>query len=224
MELHDTYGPVIRITPDELSYATPEAWDDIYGRHKSGQRNENAKPSWYANPNSHEIVGAPIKEHTRIRRLLATSFTNENLLRQQDIISTHVDLLIERLNSIAEGGMSEVNLFQWMAFCTFDIIGDLSFGEPFDCLRLSILHPWISWVFKNIKFLHTIILCQRLPMFTVLLPLLDTWMLYRASLHFKKILEGIVDKRLASNVDRPDFMQAMCSKKGGLVSHEALPQ
>lgn len=30
-ELHDKYGSVVRIAPDELSYNTSEAWQDICG-------------------------------------------------------------------------------------------------------------------------------------------------------------------------------------------------
>jgi hypothetical protein len=29
--LHDKYGPVVRIAPEELSYNCAEAWQDIYG-------------------------------------------------------------------------------------------------------------------------------------------------------------------------------------------------
>ncbi|GAT20339.1 cytochrome P450 monooxygenase [Aspergillus luchuensis] len=32
-ELHDTYGPVVRIGPSELSFATNSAFDTIYGPH-----------------------------------------------------------------------------------------------------------------------------------------------------------------------------------------------
>jgi len=31
-ELHDKYGPVVRIAPDELSYTTSGAWKKIYGQ------------------------------------------------------------------------------------------------------------------------------------------------------------------------------------------------
>lgn len=30
-EAHKKYGPVVRISPDELSFASPEAWNEIYG-------------------------------------------------------------------------------------------------------------------------------------------------------------------------------------------------
>jgi hypothetical protein len=31
-ELHEKYGPIIRIGPNELSYITEGAWNDIYGK------------------------------------------------------------------------------------------------------------------------------------------------------------------------------------------------
>lgn len=31
IKLHKKYGPVLRIAPDELSYASAQAWQDIYG-------------------------------------------------------------------------------------------------------------------------------------------------------------------------------------------------
>src|SRR5208282_5607350 len=31
-ELHEKYGPVVRILPNELSYITEDAWNDIYGK------------------------------------------------------------------------------------------------------------------------------------------------------------------------------------------------
>jgi len=30
-KLHDKYGDVVRIAPDELSYTNPDAWQEIYG-------------------------------------------------------------------------------------------------------------------------------------------------------------------------------------------------
>jgi hypothetical protein len=31
-QLHEQYGPIVRLAPNELSYITSEAWNDIYGR------------------------------------------------------------------------------------------------------------------------------------------------------------------------------------------------
>lgn len=37
-----------------------------------------------------------------------------------------------------------VDLITWLNFFTFDVIGDLSFGEsPFSCLAAGEYHPWV---------------------------------------------------------------------------------
>lgn len=35
---------------------------------------------------------------------------------------------------------------------TFDIIGDLEFGEPFGCLETLDYHPWVKLIFDSIRF------------------------------------------------------------------------
>lgn len=45
--MHEKYGEVVRIAPDELSFISPGAWNDIYGI-KSG-KSFVRDPKWYAN-------------------------------------------------------------------------------------------------------------------------------------------------------------------------------
>jgi hypothetical protein len=42
-KLHERYGPVVRLAPNELSFTVPEAWEDIFGRAQPGKRDENQK-------------------------------------------------------------------------------------------------------------------------------------------------------------------------------------
>ena len=220
MELHGTYGHIVRIGPNELSYDVPEAWEDVYGRAK--HRKENPKPIWYLNPKRNEIVGAEEKDHGRMRRLLANGFTSTAMLEQEPSIKEHVELLIQRFREKTENGKADVDVFEWFAYCTFDIIGDLTFGESFGCLRESMMHPWLAWVFANVKLLHTLVLCNRIPFFFIFLPILETWRLYRSAGSFDKSVEGLIDKRLARETERPDFLQIMKSKKGNAVRFRAL--
>lgn len=42
--LHEKYGPVIRFSPNELSYTDPQAWKDINGHYSANTGNiENYK-------------------------------------------------------------------------------------------------------------------------------------------------------------------------------------
>ena len=42
-------------------------------------------------------------------------------------------------------------MFEWFSYCTFDIVGDLSFGESSGCLGVSIMRSWLGIIFANVK-------------------------------------------------------------------------
>ena len=65
--------------------------------------------------------------------------------------------------SVAEDGTARVNMAQWFNFITFDIIGDLSFGESFHCLERSQYHPWIAILFSHFKALALSTCCRFFP-------------------------------------------------------------
>lgn len=219
LKLHDKYGLIVRLGPDELSYITPEAWKDIMGRHKAGQRNENPKAPWYCSPKNKDIIGALREDHTRMRRLLAHGFSACAMLEQQPLIKGYVNLLVQRLREKSDNGKATIDIHAWYNYCTFDIIGDLAFGEAFGCLRESAMHPWISLVFANIKLTAFILVCSRIPVLYVFLPFLVSRKLFKQYMEHQQISREKVAKRLALKDVRPDFLQNMISGTGGLVGY-----
>lgn len=82
------------------------------------------------------------------------------LRAQETTVQKYVALLVERLTAKIEaakkdaGGKvvgAEVEMTSWFNYITFDIIGDLAFGESFNCLQNSQYHPWIAAVFGSVK-------------------------------------------------------------------------
>ncbi|RYP39363.1 hypothetical protein DL768_010719 [Monosporascus sp. mg162] len=211
LELHSKYGHIVRVGPNQLSYDVPEAWEDIYGRSK--QRKENPKPTWYLSPKRNEIVGAEEKDHVRMRGLLAKGFTGSAMLEQEPLIKKNVDLLFQRFREKAGDGKAELDIFEWFSYCTFDIIGDLTFGETFGCLRQSMMHPWLATVFANVKLAHTLVLCNRIPFFFFYLPFTETWRLWRSSKDFDKTIHEVIDKYSGRGAERQDFLRIMQTKK-----------
>ena len=217
LALHEQYGHVVRLGPNELSYTAPEVWEDIMGRHKTGQRSENPKAPWYCSPKNKDIIGAPREDHARMRRLLVNGFSASSMLEQQPLIKNYVNLLIQRLREKAAHNSPEIDMTAWYNYCTFDIIGDLSFGEAFGCLQESAMHPWISLIFANIKLTAFILVCARIPAFYVFLPFFISRKLFRQFKEFQQVSKEKIQKRLALTDARPDFVQSMTSVKGGLV-------
>lgn len=113
---------------------------------------------------------------------------------------------------------------KWYNWTTFDVIGDLAFGEPFGCLENSSYHPWVSLVFGSVK--QTMILIQIRRNW----PALDRfirqhlmWYVARTRAQHVELTCSKVAKRMAAE-DRPDFMRAMLAKntEGKDVSCTAL--
>ena len=218
LELHDKYGPVIRLAPDELSYIEPKAWEDIMGRPKAGQRHENIKAPFYGKTDRHDLVGAGSEDHVRMRRLMSVGFSASAMQEQQPIIKTYIDLFISRLYENVKDGKATIDIHAWYNYCTFDIISDLSFGEPLGCLHQSAMHSWAALLFANLRFISFRLACERFPLYYVFIPFLISRQLVRDYNDHRRLTREKVAKRLALEHPRPDFMQNMISSKGEQVS------
>ncbi|RDW77740.1 cytochrome P450-10 [Coleophoma cylindrospora] len=151
--LHDKYGPVVRVSPNELHFNSVQAWEDIYG-HRVGHPNFHKDPVHVGSVEP--VVGvttltmADDENHARQRRALAHSFSQKALVDQEDIIQDYVSMFIRHLSRMSDD-REAFNMVNWLNFTTFDIIGDLAFGEPFGCLESGQFHFWVSLIFEAVK-------------------------------------------------------------------------
>lgn len=141
-ELHEKLGPVFRTGPDSLSFTTSTAWRDIYG----GGHAELPKHllSGSGLDELPDIISANAVNHRRFRRALAPAFTKEALLRQEPLISTYIDMLLHKLTEIARSDKPVADMSSWYSMVTFDIFGDLCYGESFGGMELGVKSPWIQ--------------------------------------------------------------------------------
>lgn len=152
--LHDIYGPVVRVAPNELSFTSPEAWGDIYSDRTSAfERGE----IFYGVMGQNTFLAAGHEAHARMRRVLSPSFRSSVVRSYEENMRRYVHLLVERLglsdknkackeNPDTEGQDEvTVDIVRWLNFATFDIAGNFVYGgDPFGCLRRSELHPWVG--------------------------------------------------------------------------------
>lgn len=153
LELHRQYGEVVRIAPDELVFANAQAWKDIMGHRGPGEPEMKKAPQMYnvLKDQPPTIANAPREEHGRLRRQLAHGFSDRSMREQQPIIIDYVNLLIRQLHQRCGGGQKRLDAVAWYNYTTFDVIGDLAFGEPFGSLQSGEYHPWIAMIFQSIK-------------------------------------------------------------------------
>lgn len=149
LEFTKQYGPTVRLSPNHILFASPQAFKDIYaGTTKSAFP---INPIYYNAPinNVHSILTAPAEDHARQRRHFALGFSKDSLHSQESLIQHYVSQLMQRLSKEAETG--PVAITDWYNSFTFDLTSDLLFSESFDCLSSGRLHPWIALLFGSVK-------------------------------------------------------------------------
>ncbi|KAK3356595.1 isotrichodermin C-15 hydroxylase [Lasiosphaeria hispida] len=151
-ELHEIYGPVVRVAPWELSYITAETWKDIC-LSRRGKEPMNLNTSYGIIELEHFgafsiLWQASHAQHARHRRVMAPAFSDKAMREQEPVFHKYVDLLVQRMH---ENQGTVIDICTWFHFTTFDMIGDLAFGEPFDCLKDSQFHPWIHFILSRLR-------------------------------------------------------------------------
>ncbi|KAF9698788.1 hypothetical protein EKO04_002912 [Ascochyta lentis] len=154
--LHAQYGPIVRISPNELSFAHPDAWRDIYGHGAKGARvripKAFARYPKPANGCASLLVEEDDAEHARVRRVFGAAFSEQAVRGQEGVFVRYVDQLVGVLKRRGEGeGGAVVDMVEMLNFTTFDIMADMTFGESLHLLDNTEYVPWVSMIFRNVK-------------------------------------------------------------------------
>ncbi|KAJ1329927.1 aspirochlorine biosynthesis cytochrome P450 monooxygenase [Microdochium nivale] len=152
-ELHEKYGSTVRFSPDEVSTIDPEAWKEIYGHKKESSQHFPKDPSFYDASSTpvKDIIHADNDGHKRMRRVMAHAFSEKALRGQANLLNHHVDLFISKFTEMAKHG-GPVDITLWYNFYTFDVVGDLAFGQSFECLEKGVYDPAVAAIQNSIKF------------------------------------------------------------------------
>ncbi|KAI9150849.1 Cytochrome P474 monooxygenase [Paramyrothecium foliicola] len=212
-KLHEKYGPVVRIAPNELSFIDSKAWKDIYGHHSSHEMTKDPhtyRPLGDLVPDS--LITSSRHEHAAIRRQLSHGFSERSMRGQEPIINSYVDLLIRRLEEHSDNGWKPIDMRAWFIFTSFDIIGNLAFGSDFGCLEYSRFHPWVHSIANNFRESEKWrYLSQVFPLSFI------TWMvrwgIFKSQTDLMLYTKQKVEERVNFGVERPDLIEGLIRKR-----------
>lgn len=154
--LHEQYGSVVRIAPDELSFIDPDAWKDIYGHGSKGKAGGMPHKPWHRHGQtingSTSLIIAQDADHTRMRRLFSPAFSDRALKEQEPLFMKYINLLAQKLQEgIEKHPDHKFDMVKMYNFTTFDVMGDLTFGEPLHMLSRAKYDPWVTAIFSGLK-------------------------------------------------------------------------
>jgi len=217
-ELHERYGPIVRVGPHKLSVRGEIGWQAIYG-HKSRDAEEWSKwPDFFPNIPK-DIVTAPTAEHRRLRKEIIRAFSDKAIQEQQSIFHHYAKILILQWK---KRDQTVIDVAKWFNFFTFDTFGDLAFGEPFGSLEGGESHPWVNLIFDSIKINKMSGFLEEFPLIKQLaIMLTPAEIKRRASEHFELSEQKIRQRLARGGNDRKDFVSYIWKSDGkGLTQQE----
>ncbi|RAH40560.1 cytochrome P450 [Aspergillus brunneoviolaceus CBS 621.78] len=208
-QMHAKYGPVVRVAPDELSYASASAWKDIYGSHPARPGGMPRDMTFFRSVEDqngiHSILSANNEDHARMRRLYAQALSKRALAQQEPLILGHVNRMMEKL-ALAAAQKQPVDIVDMFNFTLFDVVCDLQFGESLHLLDDPTYHPWVRshlGVIRSASLLASLI---EFPILRILFNLTLPRLVKTERESYFQMLNARLDHRLSAGVKRPDLV------------------
>lgn len=130
--MHERYGPIVRVTPDEVSLTSAEAFQKIHTAN-SGFTKGPAFDKIKSGPVDSVFTMRDVNEHATRRKILLRAFTLTSLRRNwAHRIRIQVELAISNIKLEAENNFTDI--YHWWRLMAADTMADLAFGESFGML------------------------------------------------------------------------------------------
>ncbi|KAF9259805.1 cytochrome P450 [Marasmius fiardii PR-910] len=148
-ELHETYGPVVRVGYNELHFSDPAAYADIY-MHSPVHHKDPGLYNGFTWTSPSSFSETDIKEHTVLKAMLSSFFSRKKVLELENMIQERVDRLHERLMN--NHCTTFVDMDSAFRSLTLDIITLYTFGISIDAVSApSFEHPVLTDLKKHSK-------------------------------------------------------------------------
>lgn len=142
---------------------------------------------------------------------------------QEPLFLTYVDKLMQKMRAtIKTDPQHKFNMVNMYNFTTFDIMGDLTFGEPLDMLEDSGYHPWVASIFAGFRFGSYLHCIRSYPTLEKLLLGAIPQSIKDQQKQHHSFSTTRVDRRLEKKNARPDIWGLVIEKEGesGLTLRE----
>lgn len=139
------------------------------------------------------------------------AFSEKAVKDQSPLVEGYVDLMMRKFYSMADmnDGSLTVDIVSWLNFVTFDISGDLSFGESFGSIDEGKPHPWVEIA---CRFGKGVALVASLNYYAPLQKLLKYVMPVKVRdkmVYHRQLSAQKVQQRLQLQKEKPDFVNAV---------------
>ena len=138
--MHEKYGNIIRIAPEELSFSDPAVIKEIYS-----QGTALLKSPFYNGLHEEGLPnlfdGIDRDAHKERRKLLGHAFARSSILESEPLVAEQIEKFLGWIKR-KEG--TPMNVYAWFRMLSLDIISSLFMGQPVGALDSDTEHPYLA--------------------------------------------------------------------------------
>lgn len=206
--MHERYGPVVRITPDELHIDDPSYWSEIYCNSTTSKPIDKQAKLRHRFGVPDAVFSTPhAEQHRRRRQAMAPFFSKQRLRKANGRVGSLTEGISRRLSAEYAGTGRVLNVGDMFSCMAIDVVTDLAFNRSTNCsaaldfnaplLGATASTLWVShW---NAHFSHVRQLMDSLPdrLLGALMPLFRPILELRAGItqQVKEILLGLGEEK-----------------------------
>lgn len=137
--LHQKYGPVVRVGPNEIVTNDPKHLALIYGSRSTFRKPDTAVLNHnHGYPNTFSAITR--EEHKQTRRQVAKVYTMSSILKNDTLTSWIHDRLSTSSSIIERNNGAPVDIFALAGSFALDVVSFLVYGRSFNLLEGNNLH------------------------------------------------------------------------------------
>ncbi|KAL6247947.1 hypothetical protein RBB50_005295 [Rhinocladiella similis] len=135
--LHKKYGPIVRTSPNEVSFGTCNAAKDIFAVGKGFH-----KTMFYSvfPPKHAPDIFTEVREwkHAQMKRYAVTPYSLAQMQKRSGPIESMIMLLMEHLSKYGDDSKRVCNLGNLLHYFAFDVLGEVAFSKSFGFLDAEV--------------------------------------------------------------------------------------
>ncbi|MCJ1477283.1 hypothetical protein MMC13_005954 [Lambiella insularis] len=209
------YGDVVRVSPNEICFITPQSYTDIY-THTASRTGGAFIKTKFQDIGEKELgitAERDPEKHRVVRKALNPGFNPRTFATREPVLHEHIDRFVGQLAELGTTGKG-VNMIEWCDWLAWDLAGDLAYSRHFDNVKYAKDSLFLS-LFKKVGLWGTI--SQVLMRFPLIKPVV--WLLVPPSVAVSvptllKMNRKEVQRRVTSrdNLDHPDYFEYLIPK------------
>nr|POE87791.1 palmitoyltransferase akr1 [Quercus suber] len=174
--LHDIYGPVIRINPDEIHVRESTFFDTLYAG--PGHRRDKWERANRANASPGSVASAVSHDLHRARRAAINPFFSKRAITQLESgVRERVERLVARLHTDYAGTDRVVDIGAAFTAVTFDVISEYCFDDCYNVLDEPDFGP--RWKALMGGLFEAVPVTKQFPIVARIMAALPSWLVQK---------------------------------------------